>query len=215
MPHFRDTQPIVLALPRGGVPVGFQIAAALGAPLDVIVTRKLGTPRRPELALGAIAEGLASCVDLRLLQEAGVSTRWLDDVMEIERCELHRDAKRYREGRPFPDVYGRPVVLVDDGLSTGVTLRAAARALRLHSPERIVLALPVCAPKTHAAIACDVDDVVLAAPPAELAGLGTYEDYFSETDDAEVLRWLAQARDAMGSPVDPADATRRLRPRTR
>jgi putative phosphoribosyl transferase len=174
--------PVVLALPRGGVPVAAEVAALLRAPLDVLVARKVGAPNHPELGIGAVAEG-------------GVTVR-LDDaggrfaaLAEQARLELDRRVDRYRGDRPLPAVGGRAVVLVDDGLATGVTAEAALRSVRARRPARLVLAAPVGAPDTAARLVGDdlADQVVCVFEPSDLVAVGRWYDNFDQTTDAEVL----------------------------
>ena len=191
--RFRSRSPVVLALPRGGVPVGFAVARALGAPLDVIDARKLGAPGHEELAVGAIAPG-AVYVDRLLVRRLGVSAAYLEQITTAEGRELERRERLYRSGRPPLDVEGRVVILVDDGLATGATARAAVASLRQRRPAQVILAVPVGAPETVARLREVADDVVcLDTPPDFRAVSLAYRD-FSPTSDAEVVSCLAAAR---------------------
>lgn len=191
--RFRSRSPVVLALPRGGVPVGFAVARALGAPLDVIDARKLGAPGHEELAVGAIAPG-AVYVDRLLVRRLGVSAAYLEQITTAEGRELERRERLYRSGRPPLDVEGRVVILVDDGLATGATARAAVASLRQRRPAQVILAVPVGAPETVARLREVADDVVcLETPPDFRAVSLAYRD-FSPTSDAEVVSCLAAAR---------------------
>jgi len=187
---------IVLALPRGGVPVGYEVARALGAPLDVFLVRKLGVPGHEELAMGAIASG-----GVRVLNEEAVSTLHIP-ASEIEAAttlalaELQRREGLYRGRRPPLDVRGRSVILVDDGLATGSTMRAAAAALRRLGPARTVVAVPVAAPETCAALRREVDEVVCVLLPESFYAVGAWYEDFSQTTDEEVRRCLAGAAPA-------------------
>jgi predicted phosphoribosyltransferase len=184
---------VVLALPRGGVPVGLEVARALGAPLDVIDARKLGAPGHEELAVGAIAPG-AVYVDRMLVRRLGVSPAYLEQITTTEGRELERRERLYRSGRPPLDVEGRVVILVDDGLATGATARAAIASLRQRRPAQVILAVPVGAPETVARLREVADDVVcLETPPDFRAVSLAYRD-FSPTSDAEVVSCLAAAR---------------------
>lgn len=190
---FRTRNPLVLALPRGGVPIGYHVARALGAPLDVIVVRKLGAPGHEELAVGAIARG-AAYIDWPIVRQLGVSQAYLDQVTAAEERELERREQAYRQGRAALPIEGRTVILVDDGLATGATLRAALTALRRELPARIVVAVPVGAPESVARLRETADDVVcLEMPPDFRAVSLSYED-FSPTSDAEVVECLEAAR---------------------
>ena len=191
--RFRSRSPVVLALPRGGVPVGLEVARALGAPLDVIDARKLGAPGHEELAVGAIAPG-AVYVDRLLVRRLGVSAAYLEQITTAEGRELERRERLYRSGRAPLDVEGRVVILVDDGLATGATARAAVVSLRQRRPAQVILAVPVGAPETVARLREVADDVVcLETPPDFRAVSLAYRD-FSPTSDAEVVSCLAAAR---------------------
>ncbi|MEX0659846.1 MAG: phosphoribosyltransferase family protein [Egibacteraceae bacterium] len=193
--HYADADAVVLALPRGGVPVAVEVAAALDAPLDVIVARKLGAPGRPELGVGAVAEGGDPIFDHDALGLLGLDVADLADTVEAERAELDRRVHRYRGERPLTAVRGRTAVLVDDGLATGVTARAALRALRGHGPDRLVLAVPVAAPRTARRMADEADDVVVVATPRGFAALGQWYRDFAQTADEEVQALLAASTD--------------------
>ncbi|HYL29823.1 MAG TPA: phosphoribosyltransferase family protein [Gemmatimonadales bacterium] len=191
--RFRGRSPVVLALPRGGVPVGLEVARALGAPLDVIDARKLGAPGHEELAVGAIAPG-AVYVDRLLVRRLGVSAAYLEQITTAEGRELERRERLYRSGRAPLDVEGRVVILVDDGLATGATARVAVASLRQRRPAQVILAVPVGAPETVARLREVADDVVcLETPPDFRAVSLAYRD-FSPTSDAEVVSCLAAAR---------------------
>ena len=186
---------LVLALPRGGVPVAFEVARALGAPLDVFLVRKLGVPGHEELAMGAIATGGVRVVNESVVRELGISGEVIDAVAGRERAELERRERAYRGERPAPEVRGRTVILVDDGLATGSTMRAAALAVGRGEPERAVVAVPVAARVTCAELLAEVDDVVCAATPEPFYGVGRWYEDFSQTTDEEVRELLARARE--------------------
>jgi putative phosphoribosyl transferase len=190
---------IVLALPRGGVPVGFEVAAELGAPLDVFVVRKLGLPWHEELAMGAIASGGVQILNRDLIRIASVTDAQLAHVIATEQAELERRERLYRGDRPFPDLRGKTAILVDDGLATGSTMRAAVEALRLEGPARIVVAVPVAAPEVCDAFRDIADDIVCAETPEPFVGVGRWYANFSQTTDSEVHDLLAHARG--GSPA--------------
>ena len=190
---------IVLALPRGGVPVGYEVATALDVPLDVFVVRKLGLPWHEELAMGALASGGVRILDDDLIRVARVSTEDIERVTAAEQIELERRERRYRGDRPFPDLTGKTVLLVDDGLATGSTMRAAVAALRQEVPRSIVVAVPVAAPATCDAFRDIADDIVCAVTPEPFRAVGLWYDDFSQTTDAEVHELLAQAGVAPGS----------------
>jgi predicted phosphoribosyltransferase len=184
---------IVLALPRGGVPVGFEVATQLGAPLEVFVVRKLGVPGHEELAMGALASGGVRVLDEDLMRVAGVSAEEVQRITEAEQAELDRREREYRGDRPFPDVRGKTAILVDDGLATGASMRAAVAALRLDGPARIVVAVPVAAPETCDAFQSIADDVVCPVTPESFQAVGLWYDDFSQTTDDEVHELLARS----------------------
>jgi len=182
--------PVVVGMPRGGVPVAAEIADRLDAPLDIIVVRKLGCPWQPELALGAIAEGGVMVVDESLLAETGVGRDELEAIATRERAELERRTSRYRGDRPAIDVRDRTVILVDDGIATGSTARAAIAALRARHPGRLVMAAPVAAGHTIAELGAVADEVVVVDRDDHLFAIGeAYADFRATTDD-EVIGLL-------------------------
>ena len=195
----RDSEPIVLALPRGGVPVAHEVASALGAPLDVLAVRKLGAPQNPELGIGAIAEDGTGVIDQGTVRALGVSDEQLRAIIDRETAELRRRVALYRGERlPF-DLTGRVVIVVDDGIATGVTDTAALRAVRSRNPERLVLAVPVCAPAVASHLASEADEVVTLLNPPSLDGVGRWYWDFSQVTDEEVLR-LLHSSDGNGGP---------------
>ena len=183
--------PLVLALPRGGVPVAAALADALGAPLDVLVARKIGAPGRPELGVGALAEGGEPVLDQPALRALGLRPGDLEPIIRRERAELARRVAAYRGDRPAPEVRGRDVVLVDDGLATGGTARAALRALRAAGAARLVLAVPVGPPDTVADLAEEADRVVVLVTPRDFRAVSRWYDDFAQLGDADVTRMLA------------------------
>jgi len=199
---------IVLALPRGGVPVGYEIAQALGVPLDVFVVRKLGIPGHEELAMGAIATGGVRVLNERLIQQLDIPEFIVDAVVARELEELKRRERLYRGGRPFPDVRGRTVILVDDGLATGATMEAAIRGLKELEPALIVVAVPVASRETCDALRPLVDDLICAVTPEPFHAVGYWYEDFSQTSDAEVRELLApRAKAKSHDAARHADAT--------
>lgn len=190
----RLTDPVILALPRGGVPVGFEVAGAFEAPLDVLVARKIGAPGRPELGIGALAEGGEPLYDPGILEALHLRPEDVADQVAEERAELERRVRRYRGDRPALDVTGRDTVVVDDGLATGVTARAALRAVRPRQPRRLVLAVPVCAEQTVSRMADEADDLVWVHSSASFGAVGQWYEEFAQVPDDAVVELLASAR---------------------
>ena len=184
---------IVLGLPRGGVPVASEVARALRLPLDVFLVRKLGVPGHDELAMGAIASGGVRVVNRDVVEAAGISSEQLDRAVERESLELERRAGAYRGERPPPVVAGKTVILVDDGLATGSTMRAAVEALKQQGAGRIVVAVPVAARQTCEELARHVDEIVCARTPEPFYAVGLWYDDFSQTGDDEVRKLLHDA----------------------
>lgn len=184
---------MVLALPRGGVPVAFEVAQALHVPLDVFLVRKLGVPWHEELAMGAIASGDVRVLNDELVRELGIDARRIDAVTARELAELHRREQAYREGRPNLDIAGKTAIVVDDGLATGSTMRAAIVALRKLGPAQVVVAVPVAATDTCRELRVIADQVVCTMTPSPFGGVGAWYEDFSQTDDDEVRLLLAQA----------------------
>jgi predicted phosphoribosyltransferase len=191
--HLRDRRPIVLALPRGGVPIGYEIAKALRAPLDVLNVRKLGVPWHEELAIGAIATGGIRVLNNDVILSLGVSAEDLDEVVALQNIELDRRERLYRGGRPAPALEGRTVILVDDGIATGATIRAAIQVVRAQRPVRLVVATPVAQATIAAEIARLADEFVAVHAPADLFAVGVWYDDFEQLSDADVRHLLARA----------------------
>jgi predicted phosphoribosyltransferase len=188
---------VVLGLPRGGVPVAYEVARALNAPLDVFVVRKLGVPGHRELAMGAIASGGVRVLNDEVIAMLSIPASAIEEMAREERAELERRERAYRDGRAAAEVRGRVVLLIDDGLATGSTMKAAVQAVRARAPARIVVAVPVGAPQSCAELAGIADEVVCARQPERFAAVGQWYADFEQTSDAEVrelLRERAAAR---------------------
>jgi predicted phosphoribosyltransferase len=181
---------VVLALPRGGVPVGFEVAAALDAPLDIFLVRKLGMPGHPEYAMGAIASGGIRVLDEEVVRWYGISDRAIESVAREEQRELERREREYRRGQRMVDLRNKRVILVDDGLATGSTMRAAVQAVRQHGPAHVIVAVPVGAPSTCAAFADVTDETICARTPEPFSAVGLWYRDFSQTTDDEVHELL-------------------------
>jgi putative phosphoribosyl transferase len=204
---------IVLALPRGGVPVAFEVAMALQAPLDVFLVRKLGVPGHEELAMGAIASDGVRIVDTEMVEALGISERELESVIQREQRELGRRERLYRGNAPPPVITDRVVILIDDGLATGSSMRATVAAVRTQAPARIVIAVPIAAPSTCAELSHEVDEIVCAVTPEPFYAVGLWYEDFSQTTDAEVCELLRIARAARhnGNGSRRRSASKRLR----
>jgi putative phosphoribosyl transferase len=185
---------VVLALPRGGVPVAYEVAQALNAPLDIFLVRKLGLPGQEELAMGAIATGGVTVLNSEVVDMLRIPEQVIEEVAAQEQRELERRERLYRGDRPPPDVRGKTVILVDDGLATGASMSAAAAALRELEPSRIVVAVPTAAPETCDAFRHAVDEIVCAITPDPFYAVGLWYEDFSQTSDDEVRELLARAR---------------------
>lgn len=191
---------LVLGLPRGGVPVAFEVATALGAPLDVFLVRKLGVPGREELAMGAIASGDTRVLHERVVQALDISEETIAAVSTDEKRELERRERIYREGRPPPDVAGRTVLLVDDGLATGSTVRAAIAALRERGPGAVVVAVPIAPPEACEQLEQEADAVVCANTPEPFQAVGVWYEDFDAPGDDDIRALLERARRELGAP---------------
>jgi predicted phosphoribosyltransferase len=186
---------LVLALPRGGVPVAYEVARALNAPLDVFLVRKLGVPGHEEFAMGAIATGGVRVLNAQAVRGLQIPEYVIEAVAAREQQELARRERLYRGDRPPPDVRCKTVILVDDGLATGATMQAAVRALRQQQAKRIVIAVPVAAPETCEMLREEVDDIICAVTPEPFHAVGLWYEDFSQTSDEEVRELLERARE--------------------
>ncbi|OKH39670.1 phosphoribosyl transferase [[Phormidium ambiguum] IAM M-71] len=184
---------LVLALPRGGVPVAFEVAKTLKVPMDVFLVRKLGVPNQRELAMGALASGGVCFLNEEIIRSFNISQKAIDFVKEQETKELERRKKLYRQNLPEPNFSDRTIILIDDGLATGATMRAAVIALKLHEPKRIVVAIPVAALESLSEFGAEVDEVVSVILPERLWAIGNWYENFSQTTDKEVCSLLEQA----------------------
>lgn len=197
---------LVLALPRGGVPVAYEVARALGAPLDVFLVRKLGVPGHEELAMGAIASGGLVLLNEEMVRALGIGPSLINEVISTQRAELERRDRQYRGDRPPPDVRGKTVILIDDGLATGASMRAAVAALRQQHPARIVVAVPIAAPSTCAELGEEVDEIICARTPEPFRAVGLWYEDFNQTTDEEVRDLLRQAREGRDTVSQPAQS---------
>jgi putative phosphoribosyl transferase len=207
--YLRGTDVVVLGLPRGGVPVAFEVAMALGAPLDVIVVRKLGVPFQPELAMGAIGEGGVRVLNDEVIRRSGVTDTELASVEERELADLKQQAQRFRAGRPHVDIAGRTVIVVDDGIATGSTASAACQVARRHGAARVIMAAPVGAPESIQLLHAVCDDVVCVEAPPFFAAVGTWYDDFRHVPDGQVTSLLERAASAVptSTALAPAQGT--------
>jgi predicted phosphoribosyltransferase len=185
---------IVLALPRGGLPVGLEVAKMLRAPLDVVIVRKLGVPWQPELAMGAIASGSIQTLDQDVIRALGISREEIDAVIDKEKTELERREKLYRKSRPTLDLRGRTVLLVDDGLATGSTMLVAARYVRSLKPGRTLIAVPVASVQACQRLKEEADDCICLATPESFGAVGEWYADFPQVNDSEVQRFLEAGR---------------------
>ncbi|MDR3536369.1 MAG: phosphoribosyltransferase [Acetobacteraceae bacterium] len=194
--RLRDKNPVVLALPRGGVPVGFEVARALAAPLDLILVRKIGAPFQQELAIGAIAEGDTPelVIDPQLVALLEISPEYLEEAKSAALQEIERRRHAYLGDRQPVAIAGRVAIIVDDGIATGATVRAAARATRRRKPAQLILAVPVAPPHTLKALRREVDETVCLTTPADFFAVGQFYQQFPQLRDEEVIALLEQAR---------------------
>ena len=197
--RYAGNNTLILALPRGGIPVGYEVARALQAPLDVILVRKLGVPGQEELAMGAIASGGVRVISEDVLQALRIPDRSIAEVAANEEHELQRQERAYRGDRPVPDVGSRTVVLIDDGLATGATMRAAVLVLRAQHPGRVIVAVPVAPRETCDALRREADEVICALTPESFIAVGEAYENFSQISDEEVRDLLQRSAHEIGS----------------
>lgn len=193
--HVRDGRPIILGLPRGGVPVAAVVAELLNAPLDILVVRKIGAPHQHELAMGAVTNGLKPMYVLNedVVRMLGVTNQFLENAIARELEECKRRQVMYRHGRPAIDVEGATAIVIDDGIATGATVRAGLRALRARKPHKLVLAVPVAPPEAIEMLSCEVDEVVCLHSPDDFYAVGQFYHNFEQTTDEQVIRALDAA----------------------
>jgi len=192
--RYQQQKPFVVALPRGGVVVAYEVAKALNAPLDVLVVRKLGVPGQPELGMGAIAPNGVRILNHHLIQLFQIPKWQIEKVTGHEIQEMERRLVRYRRDRPMPNLQGRTVILVDDGLATGFTARAAIQVLHQMHPRKIILAVPVCSPDIADKLRREVDELISITMPVDFMGVGAWYRYFAQTSDEEVIKLLQLAK---------------------
>ena len=193
--HLKERRPAILALPRGGVAIGFEIAQALDAPLDIVLVRKIGVPWQPELAVGAVTDGAApeTFIDQGLAANLNIPESYLQEEAARQLVEIERRREAYCAGRPRLEIGGRTAIVVDDGIATGATMRVALQATRRRGPAHLVLAVPVAPPDTLAALGSAADETVCLETPAGLGAIGYYYSDFHQMTDAEVTDLLARA----------------------
>lgn len=185
--RYRRQNPLILALPRGGVVVGYEVATAFNAPLDILVSRKIGAPYNKEFGIGAISEGNVVVLNDPIIKQLGISKKILENLIDAEREELKRRSHLYRRNRPMIHVYNKTVIIVDDGLATGVTAEAAIKSVKKLKPKQIVFAAPVCSEQTAKALKEQTESVVCVTTPYDLSAIGNYYRDFPQVSDEEVL----------------------------
>lgn len=192
--HLREQNPVVLAIPRGGVVVGYEVARTLGAGLDILVPRKIGAPYEPELAVGAVTEDGSLVLDNELLQSLGVREDYIEDETKRQIAEIERRNRLYRSGRQPVDLKGKAVIIVDDGLATGATMRAAIKYLKKKNPKGIVVAVPVAPPEIIQRLKGEVEEVICLSTPEPFYAIGQFYQSFDQVEDEEVITLLTKAQ---------------------
>lgn len=190
--RYREENPIILALPRGGVPIGYEVAKVLHAPLDVLVVRKIGLSGNKEFGVGAIAEGGVKVFDQTSIESLGINTDIVSDTVELEEKELERRVEKYRGGRNLPSMQGKTVILVDDGMATGVTARVAIESVKKLHPQKLIIAAPVCAFEVAENLRLLVNNAVFLFTPYEFSAVGVWYKNFEQVSDEEVVNLLSQ-----------------------
>lgn len=194
---YRKENPFILAMPRGGVPIGYEVAEVLQAPLDVIVVRKIGLSSNREFGIGAIAEGGIRVLDQTSIEVLGIDDSELEDTITLEEKELQRRVEIYRGGKPLPNLEGKTAILVDDGMATGITAKAAITSVKKLNPKKIILATPVCVLDTVESLKDRVDDVICLSTPYEFMAVGLWYRDFKQVSDEEVIGLLKKAKKAV------------------
>lgn len=191
--HYKGQDVIVLAVPRGGVVVGYEVARALNAPLDVVIPRKIGAPGQPELAIGAVAIDEKPFLDHQMIHLLGVSQEYIEAEVRRQKEEIERRRKIYRSDRPFPKLKDKTVILVDDGIATGYTMMAAIHAIRRMQPSKLILAVPVAPPEAVSRLRPLVDELIVLETPEPFFSVGSWYEQFEQTTDEEVIELLKKA----------------------
>lgn len=211
--EYRGKDVLVLGIPRGGVVVAYEVACALDAELDVIIPRKIGAPGQPELGIGAIAsQGDVVFLDRQTIAYLGVSDSYIEQEIRRQKDEIARRERMYRGDRPFPRIEGRTVILVDDGIATGSTTIAAARAIKRHNPSKLVLAVPVAPYEAVLRLRPEVDDVVVLETPEPFFAVGSWYNRFEQTTDEEVIELLSKRQETAKPSQGPSDDATKMQP---